>query len=535
MAESVVRVVKTVVTGSRRTVVYVIHKGRHSDIRTVTHHQHVAGSGVTILSTLGWQSLTDTKIITRYVITSLSSSRSTIQVVQEVIGCCADYRVGWVGVVGRILHLCIVILMCCIENIIYLVGLQADPVANINGRRLNHYYIIDTENQGVDTAEAVARRSVGRECILLTVEGDEDAVEYHLVGTLDREECSRRFGAGIVAIVSDGDETVHVAALGRGAGTDDAVGNSHFRQVYIEGVGERRIVALAIYQYIGDTAKDTAGEEVGIGTCLAPVAGVVDRSLKVDDTFLQRDVARDIAGSDRLHGLSAEGVVYSIAAVVKQVGLVGSHIEVAEGLGPSRAVANGIDTYVDIDRAVDVTLIATAVDALLDTAAGDVHNSRRTQGSVHEGVGSIVHRADALVGIAVVDSLATAIDAEHHVTAVHIQYLLCVGKLLAKLLSIDTIGRIIKEAAAFHIGLATGTGEEVAMELAAVDIHSNSTYIVGTVGIGTGHIGSSHITVANQTHIATAIDGVEEVAAVDVDDHIHSIGNRVSAMGISQC
>ena len=192
-------------------------------------------------------------------------------------------------------------------------------------------------------------------------------------------------------------------------------------------------------------------------------------------------------------------------------------------------------------------MVAAAVDALLDDATHDVEDGRRTHGGVDVArnigvlrifafggqrsrtVGLEVNRlmvretgvevgvlaADALVGVAVVDRLAAAVDAELDLAAVHVENLQTIDQLLAEDVAIDVVARrgTVEAAIVVH-GIEVGTlharttgstGEDVAVEVATVDVELDEAHFGATAGIGALHVVGHHVAVADKTHVAATI------------------------------
>ena len=401
-------------------------------------------------------------------------------------------------------------------------GMEAYEV----GSALEVEDVVVAEHEGVEAVEGKVGRGIRLEGVLFAVDVEVDAVEDHLVGALYGVETLDWLGADVAAVVAHDDEAVDVAALGRGAGADDVDSDVHLRLAARHRGLAGGVVAVAVDDDVGLAAEDAAGVEVGLVAGLAPVGAVVDRGVEVEG-----------GGNQGVgDGLEAGDVVAVVA--------VNPHAGVA---GPDRRVVDGDGADIDEHRAIDVALVAAAVDALAYMAADEVDDRRGAHGGmgalwvagcradvVADAVGEVLVEigavgAQALEGVAVVDSLAAAVEAEEHRAAVHVDLLDAVDELLAESAALDVVVRSRRgaEVATFHLGLATRATEDVATELAVVDGDADAAQVRVAAGVVGLHVGGDHVAVADKAHVAAAIDGAAEDAAVV--DHVdaHAVGRGV--------
>ena len=294
----VARVVLTVhaLAGSNPpTAVFVLHIyiGRNLEVGTVAEHEGVVGTHDVGRTAVGAESLADGVVLAGTLVAAVAVFILAIDVmeaedvVEQVVR--ISVTVAQTTVVNGVLNLLVGVELVACKAKGRIVGevedfdgvLHADEVADKDAGRLDGDDVVLTEQQGVDTAEAIVGRSVGTEGILLASEVDEDAVEDDLVGTLYGGEFLADVGAGVVvAIVTHSDETVDVAALGRCTGADDAVGNVHRRQQRLTRVLKGGAVAATVDEDVGLATEDATGVEVGVVAGFAPVAGIVDRCVE---------------------------------------------------------------------------------------------------------------------------------------------------------------------------------------------------------------------------------------------------------------
>ena len=285
-----------------------------------------------------------------------------------------------------------------------------------------------------DAVDGIAGGGVGRGSVDGTLIEDGGVLEREVVGTLDRLDLLGGAVAAVHrAVVAEGDVAHDVAAVGGGAGADDALGDVEDRS----GGG---VVAVTVDQDTALAAVVAFGAfEVGLGAGLTPVGtsedGGVEDELSGDETIAAVSLTVACGGS-------VEG------------GLIVGKRTAAVGVGPDGRGVDGINTDVDVGGAVDVAQEAAAVGVGHEGAAGEVEDRRR------HGVG---HVAFAVVAEAIVDVLCAAVDRLADGTTVHVDLLDGVGDL----------------AAALGAGAA---GVDIVHVFTTVDVHQDVGIVGGAAG-----------------------------------------------------
>ena len=199
-------------------------------------------------------------------------------------------------------------------------------------------------------------------------------------------ELAGRFAGARVdgAVVAHVDTAVDVTTAGRGSGAEDGVDDVHQGHALVCGV-HIGVVAFAVDEDAALAAVEAFFREVGASDVVTPVGAGVDGGLQLQFVFL--------------HGTD-EGIVAAMSGFEVDVG-VGYAVD---GLVPDDAVLDGIDTHIDVGRAVDVAEVTAAIYVVLNGTARDVDN----RGGAHGGVGEVA--GEAFTRIAVADVLGATVD-----------------------------------------------------------------------------------------------------------------------------
>ena len=323
-----------------------------------------------------------------------------------------------------------------------LFGVQEVHTADIGHGGVHVDHVVAHAVQRVHTVDGVLLREVGRDGVGRTCVVDGRVLQPHGIGPLDGTQLARGLAQVVDgAIVAHVDAVVHVAAVGRGAGTDNRVHDVHQRQAAV-GVVHIGVVALAVHTDAALAAIEARFREVGVAHVVTPVGTAVDGGLQLQ-----------LGGRQGRHTHLAPHAVarleFGVAVFIHHV--VAAAVLAQEDVArPHGAVVHSLEAHVDIHRAVHVAQIAAAVDVVLDGAARQVDNRRGAQ----VGVGGRL----ALAGIAVVDVLRAAIDRLLDQAAVDVQLLEAVDNPIAARLTGAAGIDVVLEGAAVHVDDDIGIG-----------------------------------------------------------------------------
>ena len=229
--------------------------------------------------------------------------------------------------------------------------------ADVGHQGVDLHEVVAARVDGAHTVDGVLLAGIGRHGVVVADVAYAGVPQPQHVAALDGVQFAR--GVAVAAqgtVVLYVDTVQHVAAVGRGAGTDDRLDDNQLRQA--AGGVVVGLVAVAVDEDTALAAVEAAGVEVVATRVGTPVGAAVDGGVEGQGTLRQRG---DIAA----RGARLEGGIGVGASLV--------------GVRPHRRVRNGVHADIDKHRAVHVAHVAGTVHVVHHRAGGQVDDRRRTQ------------------------------------------------------------------------------------------------------------------------------------------------------------